>query len=88
MEPVDAHNTLPWRGQATLLTARLAALRRRSRGHSLSLLVPMGAEMAYRYQESIMDRTLDAIQAYLQRLDATAQATSDEKPAAPAHTEA
>ena len=48
----DRHRTPEARAKLNELVARLAALSDRCRRHSLSLLVPMGQEMAYRYQES------------------------------------
>src|SRR5690606_30753530 len=43
-------------------------LRRKCRTQSTSLLVPMGGEMAYRYQENIMGDMLDAIRDFRIRL--------------------
>jgi hypothetical protein len=45
----------------------LVALRARSRKLSLSMLVPMGGEMAYRYQESLIDETLSVLRAFRDR---------------------
>jgi hypothetical protein len=40
---------------------RLSALSERCRRQSVSILVPMGAEMAYRYQEKLIAELLDAL---------------------------
>lgn len=53
----------------TSLIARFEALASRSRRHSLSVLVPMGQEMAYRYQEEIIYQTLAVLRGYLSRLE-------------------
>lgn len=45
----------------------LEALAARSRKQSLSMLVPMGQEMAYRYQEGVIYDTLAVLRAYLKR---------------------
>lgn len=47
--------------------ASLDALRSRCRRQSQSMLVPMGAEMAYRYQEEIISRNLAALKSYRAR---------------------
>jgi TRAP-type uncharacterized transport system substrate-binding protein len=45
----------------------LEALAERSRKQSLSILVPMGQEMAYRYQEEIIHETLAVLRGFLSR---------------------
>jgi hypothetical protein len=45
----------------------LEELSARSRRYSLSMLVPMGQEMAYRYQEELMHQTLAVLRDYLRR---------------------
>ncbi len=45
----------------------LEALAARSRRQSLSVLVPMGQEMAYRYQEGVIHETLSVLRGYLKR---------------------
>lgn len=49
------------------LIARLSALAERSRQQSLSMLVPMGQEMAYRYQEGVIHETLAVLRAFRAR---------------------
>jgi hypothetical protein len=50
------------------LMLRLEALSERCRRQSLSILVPMGAEMFYRYQESLIAELLYALRLYRDRL--------------------
>jgi hypothetical protein len=49
------------------LIAGLEALAARSRRLSLTVLVPMGGEMAYRYQESLIHETLSVLRAFRDR---------------------
>jgi TRAP-type uncharacterized transport system substrate-binding protein len=53
------------------LVIRFEALAARSRRQSLSVLVPMGQEMAYRYQEEIIYETLAVLREVLRRAEAT-----------------
>ncbi len=52
------------------LVAEFEALATRSRRQSLSVLVPMGQEMAYRYQEGVIYETLAVLRAFLRGADA------------------
>jgi hypothetical protein len=52
------------------LVSRLEKLAARSRRDSLSVLVPMGQEMGYRYQESLIFQTLGALRGFLARVQA------------------
>ena len=54
----------------TTLIQRLEDLAARSRRQSLSMLVPMGQEMAYRYQEEIIYETLSVLRAFLAKSSA------------------
>lgn len=47
--------------------AELTRLSVRSRRYSLSLLVPMGEEMSYRYQEELIHQTLSSLREYQRR---------------------
>jgi hypothetical protein len=47
---------------------RLSALSEKSRKQALSVLVPMGEEMAYRFQETLMAELLRALRHYKERL--------------------
>jgi len=50
------------------ISARLSVLSERCRKQSLSLLVPMGEEMQYRYQEALIADLLNALRLYKERL--------------------
>lgn len=54
------------------LIHRFELLGGRSRRQSLSMLVPMGQEMAYRYQEGVIYQTLAVLRALRSRLDQAA----------------
>ncbi len=64
-----AHATDSAREILDALIDRLSRLGVKCRRQSLSLLVPMGKEQAYRYQEEIISRMLSALKAYRQRMD-------------------
>ncbi len=57
------------------LIARFEALAARSRRQSLSVLVPMGQEMAYRYQEEIVYETLAVLRDFVRRWTAAKRAS-------------
>jgi TRAP-type uncharacterized transport system substrate-binding protein len=57
------------RGRIEDLIKRFEALGGRSRRQSLSMLVPMGQEMAYRYQEGVIYQTLAVLRGFLTRWD-------------------
>ncbi len=50
------------------LVTRFEALGERSRRHSLSMLVPMGQEMGYRYQEGLIHQALDLVRSRLSKV--------------------
>lgn len=50
------------------LIERLSELSERCRRHSLSVVVPMGEEMSYRYQETLVADLTHALQAFRERL--------------------
>ena len=67
--PLDARYLLPdARAQIDDLVLRLSALSEKCRRQSLSLLVPMGEEMSYRYQEMLIATLLRALRLYKERL--------------------
>ncbi|MFO1216466.1 MAG: TAXI family TRAP transporter solute-binding subunit [Burkholderiaceae bacterium] len=67
--PPDArHGSAEARARLDSLIGRLEALAERCRRQSLSILVPMGAEMFYRYQESLIAELLYALRVYRERL--------------------
>ena len=55
--------------QIAAIVIKLEELSARSRRYSLSMLVPMGQEMAYRYQEELIHQTLSALRGALARID-------------------
>jgi TRAP-type uncharacterized transport system substrate-binding protein len=68
MPPRDPHHTPEVRGQLDTLMEQLVTLSERCRQQSLSMLVPMGQEMAYRYQEALMADLLYALRTFRERL--------------------
>ena len=65
----DARHTTPEaRRQLDDVMARLAALAERCRRDSLSVLVPMGEEMSYRYQETLIHDLLHALRIFQDKL--------------------
>ena len=67
--PPDARHSLPeTRAQIDNLMLHLSALAERSRRQSMSVLVPMGDEMRYRYQEMLIADLLRALRLYKERL--------------------
>lgn len=62
------HRSAEARARLDALMSRLEALAERCRRQSLSILVPMGAEMFYRYQESLIAELLYALRLYRERL--------------------
>jgi hypothetical protein len=55
------------RAEVDRVIAALESLATRSRKLSLSVLVPMGGEMAYRYQEGLVHETLAVLRAFRER---------------------
>ncbi len=68
MEPDRAHAAPETRRALQEAIVALERLNERCRSHSLSMLVPMGGEMAYRYQESLMAQALANLRAFRDRL--------------------
>ena len=68
MPPDPRHGTPEGRAKIDGLMVRLAELAERCRKHSLSVLVPMGEEMSYRYQETLIHDLLHALRLYRDRL--------------------
>jgi hypothetical protein len=68
MPPDARHDGADARARLDDLLSRLEALAERCRRQSLSILVPMGAEMFYRYQESLIAELLHALRLYRDRL--------------------
>lgn len=68
MPPRDQHHTSGRRAQLDTIMEQLVTLSERCRQQSLSMLVPMGQEMAYRYQEALMADLLYALRAFREGL--------------------
>ena len=67
--PLAAHHLGPdARAQLDELMMHVSALLEKSRRQSMSVLVPMGEEMNYRYQETLMADLLRALRVYKGRL--------------------
>jgi hypothetical protein len=67
MPPSPVQKTAATRERVRALIADYEGLAARSRRYSLSVLVPMGQEMAYRYQESVIYETLAVLRDFLKR---------------------
>jgi hypothetical protein len=59
--------TAEGRAAASTILGRLAALRVRCQRQAASFVTPMGNEMFYRYQESLIDEAMTTLAALLQR---------------------
>jgi len=67
--PADPRHAMPEaRARIDHLMTRLTALADRCRRQSLSALVPMGEEMSYRYQETLISDLITALRLYRDRL--------------------
>lgn len=64
----DRHRTPEARAKLDGIIGRLVALSDRCRRQSLSVLVPMGQEMSYRYQETLISDLLHALRVFRQAL--------------------
>lgn len=60
---------------------RLEDLAARSRRYSVSVLCPMGGEMAYRYQESLIHEALAVLRAFVDRWEEARSREADRPPA-------
>jgi hypothetical protein len=67
MDAAERHRSPDARAKLDAIIAQLVELSERCRKQSLSVLVPMGEEMAYRYQETLIADTLHALRAYRDR---------------------
>jgi hypothetical protein len=68
MPPRDQRHPSEMRAQLDMLIEQLGRLADQCRRQSQSWLVPMGQEMAYRYQERLMADLLYALRAFRDRL--------------------
>ena len=73
MAPTAEHDAPAGRAEIDGIIDRLARLSERCRRQSMSMLVPMGQEMAYRYQEALIADLLYALRAYRNRLERAAR---------------
>jgi hypothetical protein len=71
MQPDSLHGSPEARARLDDLMTHPEALAERCRRQSLSILVPMGAEMFHRYQESPIAELLYGLRLYRDRLRAT-----------------
>jgi TRAP-type uncharacterized transport system substrate-binding protein len=68
MSPDPRHDTPEARDRIDRWMKRMSALAARCRRQSLSVLVPMGEEMSYRYQETLISDLISALRAYRDKL--------------------
>jgi hypothetical protein len=69
LEPDDEHRRPEFRARLDTLMEELGQLAARCRRQSLSMLVPMGQEMSYRYQEGLVADLVYALKQFRDRLD-------------------
>jgi TRAP-type uncharacterized transport system substrate-binding protein len=69
MVPEDGRHDAVTTERIDALTAELGLLAERCRRQSLSFMVPMGQEMGYRYQESLIADLVHALRTFRRRLD-------------------
>jgi len=70
MAPAPGHRTPEAAAAIDGIIGRLTRLSDQCRKHSLSMLVPMGEEMSYRYQETLISDLLHALRLFRERLKA------------------
>jgi hypothetical protein len=68
VSPDPRHSAPEARATLDGVMERLAELGERCRNHSLSVFVPMGEEMSYRYQETLINDLLHALRIYRDKL--------------------
>jgi len=69
MAPAERHRDPVVVARIDALIAALEGLARRCRRQSLSIMVPMGQEMSYRYQETLIADLLHALRIFRRRMD-------------------
>lgn len=69
LEPEPAHRTREFLESLHGVVASLEGLAARCRRQSLGVLVPMGQEMSYRYQETLIHETLAVLRAFMARAE-------------------
>jgi TRAP-type uncharacterized transport system substrate-binding protein len=80
MAPSEKHRSPGARAQLDTIMEELATLSERSQRQSQSVLVPMGQEMAYRYQEALIADLLHALRAFRDRLGPREVSTAENPP--------
>ena len=68
LDPADAHRTSDTRARIDAALRDLDALRATTRKQENSILVPLGAEWMYRYEEEQMETLLAALRAFRAKL--------------------
>lgn len=68
MAPSERQRSDATREAVKAMVERLSGLSARCRRHSLSVLVPMGEEMSYRYQETLVAELTHALRAFREKL--------------------
>jgi hypothetical protein len=71
LAPAEEHQTRETLEALDPMVTSLEDLRERCRSQSVSMLVPMGQEMAYRYQEDQLEEAISALRRYRERVTAT-----------------
>jgi hypothetical protein len=79
-EPDERSLSAERRARLEQLIDALTLLAERCRRQSLSVLVPMGQEMTYRYQESLITAALAVLRGYLARGDGPSSASARPRP--------
>ncbi len=75
MVPTKAHRTQATLAELDGIVDKLSELRERCRTQSVSMLVPMGQEMAYRYQEDQLEQAIAALRRFRHRVEETVEET-------------
>jgi hypothetical protein len=69
MPPSEKHRAPEVQAQLDTIAEELTTLSEKCRRQSQSMLVPMGQEMGYRYQEALIADLLHALRTFRERLD-------------------
>ncbi len=83
LHPSERHHSPEVRATLDAALLSLSELRKRCRKQSISMLVPMGQEMAYRYQEDQIEELLSALRNFVARFDANGDEPSSDEPLNP-----
>lgn len=69
IQPQEEHRNPETIKQLRGIIRNLVMLKTRCRRYSVSILVPMGGEMVFRYQESVMDDMITRLRLYVSKLE-------------------